>query len=126
MPGEPVYDPAHRRVAPADEGPGNLSIAPTVARLFGLHPPEGGYDGQPLTDAFEPWALQPHTPCGAGSPQKAVTNDDDGPVGGETPAAAPAPQTAPQPSGQVPSRKGCKRFKSKRKRRACARKKKSV
>ncbi|HVM21332.1 MAG TPA: alkaline phosphatase family protein, partial [Egibacteraceae bacterium] len=48
--GPPVYEAGsvHR----AESGPGNLSIAPTVNALFGLAPPAGGYDGQPLTDAF--------------------------------------------------------------------------
>lgn len=59
-----VYDPTEgiyfRR---PDKGPGNLSVAPTVGKLFGLQPPEGGYDGVLLSQAFDDWALEPHTPC---------------------------------------------------------------
>jgi hypothetical protein len=66
--GEIVYDPATRLYAPPAEGPGNLSIAPTVAALFGLGEVEGGYDGHPLYDAFEDYAFSPHTPCTAASP----------------------------------------------------------
>jgi arylsulfatase A-like enzyme len=64
VPGPVVYDPSKgiffRR---PDGGPGNLSVAPTVAGLFGLKGPEGGYDGSPLGKAFDNWALEPHTPC---------------------------------------------------------------
>ena len=67
VPGETVYDPAHKKFAPPAGGPGNLSIAPTVAALFGVEPPPGGYDGQPLAEAFDEGALDSHTPCGAGS-----------------------------------------------------------
>lgn len=64
--GEPVYDPAAGTtfVAPAG-GPGSLSVAPTVAGLFGLGQPPGGYDGTPLTEAFDPGALAAQAPCGA-------------------------------------------------------------
>jgi hypothetical protein len=66
VPGPVVYDPSIGRwFSRPDEGPGNLSVAPTVGRLFGLQPPEGGYDGVPLREAFDEWALEPHTPCQA-------------------------------------------------------------
>jgi hypothetical protein len=67
-----------------DEGPGNLSVAPTVARLFGLQGPEGGYDGAPLSEAFDEWALKPHSPCQASdlpvldSTDVSVTEGDTG------------------------------------------------
>ena len=54
--------------SPPTGGPGNLSIAPTVAALFGLGQPEGGYDRPPLTEAFEDYALEPHAPCQAADP----------------------------------------------------------
>ena len=38
-------------------GPGVLSVAPTVAALFGIGKPAGGYDVPPLTEAFEPGTL---------------------------------------------------------------------
>jgi hypothetical protein len=64
--GPVVYDPSIGRwFSRPDEGPGNLSVAPTVARLFGLQGPEGGYDGAPLKEAFDDWALEPHSPCQA-------------------------------------------------------------
>ncbi len=56
--GEEVFDPARRPFSPPAGGPGNLSITPTVAALFGLKSPEGGYDGQPLAEAFDAGALR--------------------------------------------------------------------
>ena len=41
------------------EPAGVLSIAPTVAALFALGPPESGYDGRLLTEAFDPEIFQP-------------------------------------------------------------------
>jgi type I phosphodiesterase/nucleotide pyrophosphatase/Calx-beta domain-containing protein/hemolysin type calcium-binding protein/beta-propeller repeat-containing protein len=62
--GPVVYDPSKGiYFSRPDGGPGNLSVAPTVSRLFGLQGPEGGYDGSPLGKAFDNWALEPHTPC---------------------------------------------------------------
>ena len=66
--GEAVYDPGVRLFSPPAGGPGNLSIAPTVAALFGLGQPPGGYDGAPLQDAFEAHAFVPHAPCEAAKP----------------------------------------------------------
>jgi hypothetical protein len=73
--GPPVYDPANGIPAsdPRD-GPGNLSIAPTVAAIFGM--PTGTYDRGPLTEAFEPWALQSHQPCLANEPPPTLSIDD--------------------------------------------------
>lgn len=34
-------------------GPGVMSVAPTVAGLFGIGEPAGGYEGKPLADAFD-------------------------------------------------------------------------
>jgi hypothetical protein len=62
VPGERVFDPASRPFSPPAGGPGNLSVAPTVAALFGIGEPAGGYDAGPLREAFEPWALSPHAP----------------------------------------------------------------
>ena len=62
VPGEKVYDPENKLFSPPADGPGNLSIAPTVAALFGIGEPVGGYDGAPLREAFEPYAFVPHTP----------------------------------------------------------------
>jgi hypothetical protein len=74
--GETVYDPATKQFSPPEEGPGNLSIAPTVARLFGLPEPPGGYDGEPLTEAFDEWALAPHSACGHAVAPPQVSVDD--------------------------------------------------
>jgi hypothetical protein len=60
--GEQVYDPARRPFSPPAGGPGNLSITPTVTALFGLKPPEGGYDGAPLAEAFDAGALKVKKP----------------------------------------------------------------
>jgi hypothetical protein len=51
VPGPAVYEAGtapHR----AQDGPGNLSVAPTVNGLFGLDAPRGGYDGEALTQPF--------------------------------------------------------------------------
>ena len=66
--GEQVYDPGRKLFSRPEGGPGNLSIAPTVAALFGLGAPAGGYDGPALTGAFEPYSLMPHRACAAGHP----------------------------------------------------------
>ena len=66
--GEIVYDPARRPFSPPAGGPGNLSVAPTVAALFGIGDPAGGYDGAPLKEAFEDYAFLPHRPCEAATP----------------------------------------------------------
>jgi predicted AlkP superfamily pyrophosphatase or phosphodiesterase len=52
--GETVFDRSRERlfVDPAG-GPGVLSIAPTVAALFGIGEPAGGYDVAPLAEAFD-------------------------------------------------------------------------
>lgn len=74
--GPVVYDPDHGiYFSRPDQGPGNLSVAPTVARLFGLQAPEGGYDGSPLSEAFDDWALAPHTPCQLSDLPVLATND---------------------------------------------------
>jgi ectonucleotide pyrophosphatase/phosphodiesterase family protein 5 len=69
IPGPLVYNPGVWRFAPPAAGPGNLSIAPTVAALFGIGGPAGGYDGAPLSEAFEPYALASHPPCEAATPR---------------------------------------------------------
>jgi uncharacterized repeat protein (TIGR01451 family) len=79
--GEPVFDPARKLFSPPAGGPGNLSIAPTVAGLLGLGEPAGGYDGQPLSAAFEDYAFLPHRPCEAAGPPPdlavAITDQPD-------------------------------------------------
>ncbi|MGH2807971.1 MAG: alkaline phosphatase family protein [Actinomycetota bacterium] len=72
VPGSPVYDPPATQFSDPDGGPGNLSIATTVAALFGLGEIDGGYDGEPLHDAFEDYAFASHTPCTAASPDDVV------------------------------------------------------
>ena len=71
-----VYDPPNRFFSPPTEGPGNMSVAPTVAALLGIGEPEGGYDVGPLREAFEPWALEPHDPCSANEPPRTLSIDD--------------------------------------------------
>jgi hypothetical protein len=66
--GEPVYDPGTKLFSPPAGGPGNLSVAPTVAALFGIGQPAGGYDGTPLAAAFEDYAFVPHSGCRAATP----------------------------------------------------------
>ena len=64
--GEPVYDPTRARLfAPPDGGPGNMSVAPTVAELFGLGEIEGGYDVPALAEAFEDGAFETTAVCDA-------------------------------------------------------------
>jgi len=89
--GAAVYDPSvaeARRFADPAGGPGNLSIAPTVAALFGLSAPAGGYAVDPLTEAFDRGALA-----------------RDQPLCGDAPApepAPPAPLDDPPPPAQAP------------------------
>ena len=66
--GELVYDPSVKPFSNPAAGPGNLSIAPTVAALFGIGQPSGGYDGPPLSEAFEDYAFAPHAGCRAATP----------------------------------------------------------
>jgi uncharacterized repeat protein (TIGR01451 family) len=73
--GEQVYDPARRAFSPPAGGPGNLSIAPTVAGLLGIGQPAGGYDGSPLGVAFEDYAFLAHHACEAASPPPDLTVD---------------------------------------------------
>jgi uncharacterized repeat protein (TIGR01451 family) len=83
IPGEPVYDPAVKPFSPPAGGPGNLSIAATVAALFGIGQPTGGYDGAPLNAAFEDYAFLPHQPCAAATPPPDLsvdTSDQPDPV----------------------------------------------
>jgi hypothetical protein len=55
VPGTPVYDPNRATLfVDPKAGPGVLSVAPTVAGLFGLDAPSGGYDDAPLAAAFDP------------------------------------------------------------------------
>ena len=78
VPGDAVYDPGVKLFSRPQDGPGNLSIAPTVAGLLGLGQPAGGYDGSPLSAAFEDYAFLPHAPCTAATPPPdlAVTKSD--------------------------------------------------
>ena len=63
--GEEIYVPGQMPRLPQG-GPGNLSIAPTVAMLFGLDEIPGGYDGSPLLEAFDLDALEDYdAPCDA-------------------------------------------------------------
>jgi hypothetical protein len=66
--GELVYDPSVKPFSHPGGGPGNLSIAPTVAALFGIGQPAGGYDGPTLSEAFEDYAFAPHAGCRAATP----------------------------------------------------------
>jgi uncharacterized repeat protein (TIGR01451 family) len=73
--GDRVYNPDNRPFAPPAGGPGNVSVAPTVAALFGIGEPAGGYDGEPLSEAFEPYAFDPHTPGEPARPRPDVSID---------------------------------------------------
>ena len=64
-------------------GPGVLSVAPTVAALFGIGKPAGGYDAPPLTEAFKPGTLDlsttelvKPTPAGGGEDHGAPDGDE--------------------------------------------------
>jgi uncharacterized repeat protein (TIGR01451 family) len=81
--GEKVYDPERRPFSPPAGGPGNLSVAPTVAALFGIGEPAGGYDGSRLTEAFDPGALEGRPPPSPGA-------------GGDAPSAGPQPDGDPR------------------------------
>ena len=79
--GEPVYNPATKLFSPPSGGPGNLSIAPTVAALFGIGEPAGGYDGPPLVEAFDAGALEgrPAPSPGGGGDAPPDAEPDAGP-----------------------------------------------
>jgi hypothetical protein len=57
VPGETVYEPGEKLFADPRKGPGSMSVAPTVAALFGVGAPPGGYDGPGLADAFDPGVI---------------------------------------------------------------------
>ena len=90
--GPQVYDtgvPEERRFVHPAGGPGNLSIAPTVAALFGIGDPQAGYARPPLAEAFDAGALE-----------------RDSPLCGDAPALAAPPKTpldvAPGPQAPGP------------------------
>jgi phosphonoacetate hydrolase len=99
--GPEVWDPPTTPFSKPSGGPGNLSVAPTVAALFGIGPPTGGYARGPLTDAFKSYALAPHTACQAASPPQApppTTGGNEPPDQGGTtrpPATSPRPSEEP-------------------------------
>ena len=96
--GHPAVDPAgpiggtrvyaRNDVAPPT-GPGVLSVAPTVAGLFGIGAPEGGYDAAPLAEAFEPGAVDLSTIDPARVPAPGGAEDGDAPAGGTGGATDP-------------------------------------
>jgi hypothetical protein len=113
--GPPVYDPSAKLFSPPASGPGNLSVAPTVAALFGIGEPPGGYDAPPLSEAFDSYALAPHPACEAATQPTGKTDGDSGQQGGSTespPGGSPTPGEASPPGptqGQAePSRGAAK------------------
>lgn len=73
IPGERVY--ARGDLAPP-AGPGVLSVAPTVAGLFDIGAPPGGYDAPPLAEAFEPGAVELDSTEAAGEPPAGGAEDE--------------------------------------------------
>ena len=77
--GETVY---HRGDLAAPAGPGVLSVAPTVAGLFGIGKPAGGYDAPALAEAFEPGTVDlkttelVRTPPPGGAEYEELANGD--------------------------------------------------
>jgi uncharacterized repeat protein (TIGR01451 family) len=65
--GPDVYE---RGDVAAPAGPGVLSVAPTVAALFDIGAPAGGYDADPLAEAFAPGAVQLDPPPKQKKPRK--------------------------------------------------------
>lgn len=107
--GERVYDPNKKLFSPPAGGPGNLSVAPTVAALFGIGEPDGGYDRGPLTEAFDAWALQPHEPCSAATPPRASQEEQQQRASaGDGGGTIPAPDSGTQ-SQQVSAPRGASR-----------------
>lgn len=118
--GDPVYDPDRAAPLPLTSGPGNLSVAPTVATILGLAGPEGGYDGEPLLEALDAGVLaELPRRCASDGPEPAPDPDadpdldpDPGPDGPPpspearddptpTPTAAATPTASPFPLGPV-------------------------
>ena len=103
VPGEKVFDPENKIFSPPAEGPGNLSVAPTVAALFGIGEPAGGYARGPLTEAFDEWAFQPHEPCSAAAPLPGQQDEEEErqtPTDEDVDGAGPGPSATPVvPSG---------------------------
>jgi ectonucleotide pyrophosphatase/phosphodiesterase family member 5 len=85
--GPPVYE---RGNVAAPAGPGVLSVAPTVAALFDIGAPAGGYDAAPLTEAFSPGAVDLDPPPRAKKPKKQRKTTGDG-------------STEPPPAGTPPA-----------------------
>ena len=67
-------------------GPGVLSVAPTVAGLFGIGSPVGGYDAAPLAAAFDPGVVDLNSTDPVTTPSVGGGEDD-----GAEARAAPAP-----------------------------------
>jgi hypothetical protein len=80
--GDPAYSPGTQLYAPPTDGAGPTSVAPTVAALFGLGEPQGGYDVDPLIEALDAEQLPDAPVCG--SPAAPDDGDDGGGGGGDT------------------------------------------
>lgn len=95
-PGDDTAPPARPPLAP-QQGVGTMSVTPTIAPLLGLPPLEGGYDGQPLTEAFDAGALQNSKGIceGLGSTEASGDSTDGGSTdGGSTDAGGPVAGSA--------------------------------
>jgi Type I phosphodiesterase / nucleotide pyrophosphatase len=109
---EDIDNPANGSFAPPAGGPGNLSIAPTVAALYGIGAPAGGYDGPLLGEAFDSGAL-PNALCGTASGGGGGGSGGDGGSGGsgggggEQGGGQPgAGQAGPELTTTIKARKG--------------------
>jgi type I phosphodiesterase/nucleotide pyrophosphatase len=64
VPGDPVYPAANGALfTPPADGPGPMSVAPTVAALLGIGEPDGGYDGPVLDEGLDAAALPTAPVC---------------------------------------------------------------
>jgi hypothetical protein len=90
VPGAVAWDPDDKNAPPArpplppQGGPGTMSVTPTIAPLLGLPPLPGGYDGQPLTEAFDAGALQNPTGICEGLGYRETSEPEQPPAGGPT------------------------------------------
>lgn len=89
---------------PPHGGPGNLSIAPTVAALFGVGQPRGGYDGAVLSEAL---TGAPQICAAAGRTPSGSQEDRDEPAEtADTAQARTAPSDAERDGPSLPATGG--------------------
>lgn len=94
---EDVYDESRTTLFAPPDGPGPVSVAPTVAALLGIGEPPGGYDGEVLSEALDASQLPPGPVCGRPAADQPAGGTDDDAQGGEA-APPPPPRLGADPA----------------------------